>query len=131
MTTPHFSDPEPPRSHNQTLGALGEELAAGYLVGLGYRLLAQNWRCKYGELDLVMQDGSTVVAVEVKTRSGSGYGSPLEAITARKASRLWRLLLEWRRAHHQRDVQLRVDAVGITFERGGSTPHIDHLRAIS
>ncbi|MEJ6490082.1 YraN family protein [Leucobacter sp. USCH14] len=118
----------PPR--NRTLGAQGETIAGEYLEGLGYRILDRNWRNRYGELDLVVADRSVVVAVEVKTRSGTGYGSPLEAITARKAARLRRLLLDWVRAHARSASGLRVDAIGIIL-RSGDAPHIDHLRGIS
>lgn len=116
--------------HNQALGTKGEAIAERYLITRGFRLLAKNWRCRYGELDLVMRDGEEIVAVEVKTRNGTGYGSPFEAITVSKAARLRRLLLEWARENDQRARKLRVDAVGITM-RGGSDPRIDHLRAIS
>lgn len=117
-------------AHNQALGAEGEALATAYLEARGYRILARNWRCRYGELDIVARDGEAVVAIEVKTRSGEGYGSPLEAITARKSSRLRRLLLEWARANGARRAPLRVDAVGITL-RPGASPRIEHVRGIS
>ena len=117
--------------HNLTLGAHGETLAADYLHTQGFRLLARNWRCKHGELDLIMWDGDTLVAVEVKTRSGLGYGSPLEAITAAKASRLKRLLVAWVSGSDTHPVKLRIDAVGIVLGHASSTPRIDHLRGIS
>lgn len=123
--------PNSTRPHNQTIGARGEAIAAKHLESLGYKLIAQNWHCRYGELDLIMRDGDTYVAVEVKTRSGTGYGSPFEAITERKATRLWRLLLEWKRTHNLHGAHLRVDAVGIVIPRDGSSPQIDHLRALS
>lgn len=115
---------------NQQLGTRGEAIAAGYLEGLGFRILERNWRNRRGELDLIARDGDTLVAVEVKTRSGTGYGNPLEAITAQKMVRLRRLLLDWVRVAGMRGVQLRVDAVGITL-RGEERPRIDHLRGIS
>ena len=116
--------------HNQALGARGETIAAAYLEGLGYRILERNWRTRSGELDLIARDGETLVAVEVKTRSGTGYGNPLEAITALKMHRLRRLLLEWVREAGARGTRLRVDAVGITVRPDGR-PRIDHLRGIS
>lgn len=121
----------PGARHNQALGARGEEIAANYLAARGFDLIARNWRCKYGELDLLMRDGETIVAIEVKSRSGPGFGSALEAITMRKAARLRRLLLEWATETGNRGRALRVDAVGITMRAAGQPPHIDHLRAIS
>ncbi|WP_461637485.1 YraN family protein [Leucobacter sp. BZR 635] len=119
------------RTHNQTLGARGEQLAAQHLLSHGFLLLARNWRCAYGELDLLMREDGTFVAVEVKTRSGTGFGSPLEAITARKAARLRRLLLEWARQTGHRGARLRVDAVGVLLRPGSAAPHFEHLRAIA
>src|SRR3954464_14821429 len=76
------------------LGRRGEDLAARYLTDLGYRILARNWRCRSGEIDLVAADlepgRRTIVFCEVKTRSGLGFGDPLEAITWAKGRRLGR-----------------------------------------
>ena len=58
------------------LGRRGETLAARHLTSLGMRVLARNWRCPGGELDLVLRQGSTLIACEVKTRSGTGFGDP-------------------------------------------------------
>lgn len=72
----------------QQLGQLGEHLAAAELERRGYAILARNWRCKYGELDLVARDGDTLAAVEVRTRRSRTYGSPEESLTAAKQARL-------------------------------------------
>lgn len=113
-----------------SLGQLGEQLAATYLEERGYRLLARNWRDgNRGEIDLIARHRESIVAVEVKTRRGDGYGHPLEAITARKASRLRRLLLAWVRAHRPGVDRLRVDGIGITLGPDGH-PRIDHLEGI-
>lgn len=134
-----------PAPHNRTVGARGEAIAAAYLEGLGYRVLDRNWHSRYGELDLVVVDEGTLVAVEVKTRTGLGYGHPLQAITQRKADRLRRLLLDWCRSSEANATglvddagqptrpwweYLRVDAVGIVL-RPGASPNIEHLRGIS
>ncbi|XPP25591.1 MAG: YraN family protein [Leucobacter sp.] len=122
--------PQPAFSRRLTLGSLGETLAAEYLEERGYRILARNWRGgRQGELDLIALDGDCAVAVEVKTRSGTGYGNPLAAITARKAARLRRLLLAWARQTHPGVERLRIDGVGITL-RAGEDPRIDHLQGI-
>lgn len=119
-----------PGGHNLRLGARGEALAAAYLEGRGYRVLARNWRTREGELDIVAQDGDAVVAVEVKTRGGTGFGHPLEAVTARKAKRLRRLLLSWVRSERPGASRLRIDAIGITM-RLGAPPRIDHVEGLS
>ncbi|MFA5607076.1 MAG: YraN family protein [Leucobacter sp.] len=117
-------------AERQALGLHGEQLAAEYLTRAGFLILERNWRNRHGELDIVARDRGTIVAVEVKTRSGTGYGHPFEAITALKASRLRRLLLDWSRSSGVRGIPLRIDAVGITLPKG-SAPCIEHLRGIS
>lgn len=120
-----------PGQRNRALGAQGEALAATYLETLGFEVLDRNWRAgRRGELDLVMWDDGALVAVEVKTRSGEGYGNPLESITGLKMRRLRRLLLEWVRTHAVSARALRVDAVAVIL-RPGEQPQIDHLRGIS
>ena len=77
----------------QGLGRRGEELAAQQLAAQGYQILAQNWRCGTGELDLVARDGESLVLIEVRTRRGRSMGSPEESITAGQAGtphRPWR-----------------------------------------
>lgn len=127
------AQPESPSaaSPRRSLGAHGEDLAADYLRGCGLSVLARNWRSgRSGELDLVVRDGACIVAVEVKTRSGTGYGSPFDAITLRKAERLRRLLYAWVREARPACDQLRIDAVGITI-LPGEAPRIEHLRGIA
>jgi putative endonuclease len=128
---PRTLEPAHDAKHNRGLGAHGEDIAADYLTSLGFSILARNWRDgRSGELDLIARDGGTVVAVEVKTRSGTGYGHPLEAITAAKACRLRRLLLAWVREHRPRAAGLRVDAIGIVLQQDGD-PRITHLQGIA
>jgi putative endonuclease len=70
------------------LGASGERVAANWLEARGYRILARNWRCPYGELDLIAEQDGELVFVEVKTRRGTSHGAPEEAITPAKRARL-------------------------------------------
>ena len=72
-----------------------EELAAELFERAGLRILARNWRCKLGELDLVMQDGDTVAVVEVRSRARADYGAAAETIDARKQARLVRATRLW------------------------------------
>jgi putative endonuclease len=111
------------------LGKHGEHLAAEYLERAGFRILARNWRCADGEIDIVMADRRALVACEVKTRSGTGYGTPLEAITRQKVRRLRRLAVSWVAAHGVLFDEVRVDAVEVLRDRhGGYT--IEHTRGV-
>lgn len=112
------------------LGRWGEDLAARHLTDAGMQVLDRNWRCARGELDLVARDrDGTVVFVEVKTRSGTGFGSPAEAVTPAKAKRLRRLACLWLLEHRQPGAAaLRFDVVGIV-RLPGQVPELRHLRA--
>jgi putative endonuclease len=72
-------------NHDHELGRRGEDLAASYLESHGLVVLSRNWRCREGELDLVLTDGEQVVVCEVKTRAGTGFGTPAEAVDDEKA----------------------------------------------
>lgn len=112
-----------------TLGKTGEALAARYLLDAGYRILAQNWRCPQGEIDLVAEHDGEVVFVEVKTRSGTGFGHPFEAITATKLARLRRLALAWCDEAGGRIPQIRVDAIAV-IAPPGQQPTLEHLERV-
>ena len=76
-------------------GSGAEARALEYLQGQGLRLLARNWRCKLGELDLVMQDGDTVAVIEVRSRSRTDYGAAAETVDHRKQAKLVRATRLW------------------------------------
>lgn len=98
------------------LGAWGESCAASYLVSSGYRVLARNWRCRGGELDIVAFDPArdAIVGVEVKTRRGHGYGTPEESVTPAKVRRLRGLLVAWISETRYHAANLAIDVVGLT-----------------
>ena len=79
----------------RTLGAAGEAAVAAWYADRGYEVLARNWRCRTGELDLVVRKGRTLVFCEVKTRSSAAFGAPVEAVTRTKQARLRRLAGCW------------------------------------
>ncbi|NNG19529.1 YraN family protein [Naumannella sp. ID2617S] len=117
----------------QRLGARGEELAVAHLTAAGLVILDRNWRCRHGELDIVALDGeapdSTLVFCEVKLRTGTGFGTPLEAITVAKVRRLRRLAGAWLEEHPTGGVAVRLDAIGI-LKRPGYAPEVTHVQGI-
>lgn len=77
------------------LGASGEDLAAAWYAAHGYRVVARNWRCAEGEIDLVCVRARTLVICEVKTRSSDAFGHPAEAVGHRKQQKLRTLARRW------------------------------------
>ncbi len=114
-------------ARKDVLGRSGEQLAVDHLVGEGYEIVDRNWRCAMGEIDIVAREGRTTVVVEVKTRAGLGFGSPLESITPIKLARLRRLAAAWC-AENGAVERLRIDAIGIVA--GGEGVAIDHVRQV-
>lgn len=112
------------------LGQYGERVAAAHLVSAGMVILERNWRCPGGELDIVARDGDTLVFCEVKTRSSADFGSPLEAVTARKAARLRRLAGAWLHEHDLRVPQVRIDLVGVLRPPRGAA-QVEHVRGVA
>jgi putative endonuclease len=113
------------------LGRRGEAIAADYLTSLGYRVIDRNWRCRDGEIDVIVEGGGQTVFVEVKTRTSTAYGHPFEAITFGKMRRMRRLAAAWCEAqggHGRRAI--RIDAIAVIAPRNGR-PTIEHLCGLS
>jgi len=113
----------------QAVGRAGEDLVARRLEDDGWCVLERNWRGRGGELDIVALEGDDLVVVEVKTRTGTGFGHPAEAVTPAKAARLRRLTGQWLAEHSQRVVQVRVDVVAVWL-CPDVPPRLEHLRGI-
>lgn len=113
------------------LGALGEQLATDHLTRLGLQILARNWRCRYGELDVIAVEPATrtVVFVEVKTRTGDGFGGLPYAVTREKVRRLRRLAALWLAGQDGSWAAIRIDVIGVRVGRR-PTPEIAHLQAV-
>ncbi len=108
------------------VAALGEALARRHLEGLGYHIHAQNWRCAEGEIDLVAQDGETVVFAEVKTRTGRQFGPPEEAITRAKRRHLRQSALAYLEAHEHVDPAWRIDVIAVDLLPSGAVSRLEH-----
>ena len=113
----------------RALGGYGEEVAARHLEGLGLAIVERNWRCSEGEIDIVARDGSTLVVVEVKTRSSLAFGHPAEAITPRKMRRLRHLAFRWLTEHEVHAPSVRIDAISVLQGVSGA-PCIEHMRGV-
>ncbi|MCA1711143.1 MAG: YraN family protein [Actinobacteria bacterium] len=110
------------------LGHYGEDLAAEHLAQAGFELLARNWRCRDGELDIVARDGNAIVFVEVKARSSADFGMPAEAVGHVKARRIRGLACRWLAENRPAGApELRFDVVSV-LRQPGRSPELVHLR---
>lgn len=114
------------------LGRRGEELASGFLRAAGCGILASNYRCPWGEIDLVARDGEELAFVEVRTRRTTTFGSPQESITRRKADHLVAAAQHYLQNHAPEndgeDIPWRIDLVSIRLTDGSGSPQIDHIK---
>ncbi|MGI8663888.1 MAG: YraN family protein [Acidimicrobiales bacterium] len=100
-------------SARQTLGAAGEELAARWYQANGYQVVTRNWRCREGELDLVVRRGRAFVFCEVKARTTAAFGLPAEAVTKLKRQRLRALASRWLDESRVRPASIRFDVAAV------------------
>ncbi|MGH3341863.1 MAG: YraN family protein [Carbonactinosporaceae bacterium] len=112
------------------LGRYGEDIAARYLAGAGLAVLERNWRCEVGEIDIVARDGDVLVVCEVKTRTGTGFGTPLEAVTPGKVARMRRLAARWIDEHPVRPAEVRLDVVAVLRGPRGAAS-VEHVRGVT
>ena len=109
------------------LGSSGERLAAEYLSGQGYELVARNVRRREGEVDLVALDGATLVFVEVKLRRPGQTGRAIEALSPAKQRRLRELAAAYGAEHPELPEQQRIDLVAIDLAADGSVASFEHV----
>jgi len=109
------------------LGRRGEDEAARYLRGLGYRIVGRRERVLRGDIDIVALDGRTVVFVEVRTRSDMAHGHPAETVGFMKQRRLATLVNAYIRRHRLEDQSVRIDVVAVTLDPDGK-PVVEHYQ---
>jgi putative endonuclease len=111
----------------QAVGAYGERRAVQHLVAAGLTVLQRNWRCPRGEIDIVAEEGETLVFCEVKTRRSDEFGAPAGAVGAAKVRRLRRLAAEWLATHGGGGRDVRFDVIEVRpAGRGGA--QVEHIR---
>ena len=116
--------PDPRR----TLGARGEAIVARWYEQHGYKVVARNWRCREGELDLVLTARGLLVFCEVKTRSSVAFGVPAEAVTPRKQQRIRLLASRWLADNNVRARSLRFDVASVLIA-GETDPIVEVIEA--
>ncbi|WP_122820882.1 YraN family protein [Varibaculum vaginae] len=120
-------------SKNRAIGTAGEDLAVRMLKESGYQILDRNWRCRFGELDIICRDphSARLVFAEVKTRTSQQYGGARRGIGREKYNRLRQLVSLWLSSHpgSGRGRGVRIDLIAIDIS-GGTVPLITHCRGI-
>jgi putative endonuclease len=111
----------------QRLGTIGERAAAGWLEAQGYHILARNVRTRHGEIDLIARLGPMVVFVEVKSRTGTGFGHPADAVVASKRRRLGRLAAMCLQRLGLEDCAVRFDVVAVHLDPAGGVREVEQI----
>ena len=117
----HLGENNPKRAARQGLGRTGERLAAEALLRQGYCIVEQNFRCSYGEIDLIAEDEHDLIFVEVKTRRGNTHGLPEEAVTIRKQRKIIQVASYYLDLHACSERTWRRDVVAGQLSKGGRT----------
>ena len=105
--------PPAPSGHNKSLGKRGEDAAARFLANHGYTILERNYKCSFGEADIVAKSPGTLVFVDVKTRTDEDKGMPEEAITEAKRAKYEKIAISYLRNYDEVDISVRFDVIGI------------------
>lgn len=114
-------------TEQKKLGDWGEGQAAAYLERRGYTVLARNWHCRYGELDIVAANGTYLAFVEVKTRKDSRFMAAREAVDFRKQQRIVRAAEQWLLEHPEEERQVRFDVAEVYSEGRSGRPRLCYL----
>ena len=111
------------------LGDWGEEVASTHLATKGFQILHRQWRCSWGEMDLIVKRNDILVFVEVKTRSSRTMGAPEHGITPAKAKKLQMIALAYM-GQHDLDLDWQIDMVAIEMDRAGNLKRCEHIENV-
>lgn len=114
--------------HRKQLGKWGEDVARRHLEKQGYSILATNYRCPYGEMDIIARDGDAVVFVEVKTRRDRTFGPPQESVTAAKREKLVEIAEAYLQENQGLPEDWRIDVIAIQAGDPNSPPRINLIK---
>ncbi len=113
------------------IGTRGEQIASDYLLKKGYKIIARNFRIRYGELDIICIKDNVLIFVEVKTRTDAQYGTPEEAVTPRKLREIILTSQFYIAGHKGLPERQRIDVIAIVCDAGGKVSSLKHLENVS
>ncbi|MFW2364983.1 MAG: YraN family protein [Desulforhopalus sp.] len=102
-------------SNRLNIGRRGEDIAAVYLEHQGYQIITRNYRTRLGEIDIIARDKSSIVFIEVKSKTGKGFGLPVSAVTLKKQRQISKVALFYLSKHGLADSPARFDVVSVQF----------------
>jgi putative endonuclease len=109
------------------IGNLGERIAVTYLKNNGYDILETNYRCPYGEIDIIARNATTLVFVEVRTKTSYIYGTPEESITRTKMKHLLAVADHYTAERPDLPEEQRIDVIAIRLDPNGQLGNIEHI----
>ncbi len=119
--------PERGRSARRDLGDFGERVAAAHLEAKGYRIRESNFRTREGEIDIIAEQGGTLVFVEVRTRRGDALGTAAESVTAAKAARIIATAQTYAQATDDCPADQRIDVIALSLAADGRLISLEHI----
>jgi putative endonuclease len=114
-------------TYQKRIGNQGEQIAAVYLESKGYRILEQNYHTRFGEIDLVAQEGDSLVFVEVKARTSTTFGLPEASVTTAKLEKIENAILLWLQDHPDYEDDWRIDVIAILLKKDTTVEDIQHF----
>jgi len=115
------------KDNRREKGAAAEQAACDYLAAQGYAILDRNWRCRNGEIDIVAELGRLLVIVEVRSRSGSRYGTATESVDYRKIRQVRGIATSYLHYKHFEDRELRFDVIAIELDAAWNVVSLQHI----
>ena len=110
------------------LGALGDGVAGDYLEAKGYEIVATNYRCQWGEVDIIARDGDCLAFVEVRTRRSQEFGAPEESLSSRKREKLVATVDTYIQGCSTPPEEWRIDLVGVHVDGRGAVVRVQHIQ---
>lgn len=104
--------------NRQSVGKMGEDIAVDHLEKQGYQILSCNYRCTFGEIDIIALDKDELVFIEVKTRTNTNYGLPYESVTKTKQQRIRKIAIHYVQEMHPSIYNFRFDVISILLKKG-------------
>ena len=112
---------------NKKIGDLGEKLSQKYLLDQGYKILTSNYRTKFGEIDLIVEERGLIIFIEVKTRTSGKFGRPMESVDYRKRETITRVAQYYMVSKGIGDLPIRFDVIEVYMDVGNKKYKLNHL----